>query len=528
MEQHAKIQGSPDSADLLTNSKTYFRTLIRVEHSYIMQARQNPFFFMEYVTGMTPAEHHIQWLNDIFSKDASRVNIVAFPGSGKSHVLIYAIAWLIGVKPGLTNIICSVNKEQAAQRLNAIMELVELNERYKNVFPWIQKDKRRPNNQTTMNVWSKIWEYKGRKFQHPELDYMGWRKNVTEKGEPKDHTLFAAGITSKTVIGKRCTGIMGVDDPHDYQNSGTEQQRLKVVGSFRNTILTRLVPTKTARCVVISTRWAETDMAGTLMEEVRQKTGGKVWATTVTPVEDPDTGEPTWPKVWGTEQIDDRSDEVGGREGPMFQLSYMNNPLGEANGEVTMDMLRFPLPDKLPDFKDLVISVDFAHTENLKSDYTVCTLIGRDDAKPFNVYILAMIRFKKGQINEKVAKLAEFADWVYDEYNRLDAILFENKDSMHEVDVMRQDHPDLPIKIISTKGDKERRFDGIAYRIQKEHFFINITMPHYGALCTELVGFPGATHDDIVDTISLPFQQPSWRADRMRSGRVEIKSQYVL
>lgn len=491
---------------------------------------------MEYITGMEPPSHHLEWLVNIFTVRSSRVNIIAFPGSGKTHVTIYSLGFLIGNKPWLTNLICSVSSNQAEERLGAVRELVEINDRYRNVFPWIRIDKKsadsigRPNNTTTLNIWSNRIprDNSGRiKPDSMEVDYAGWRSYVSRHGDPKDNTLFAAGVTSKSVIGKRVTGFLIVDDPHDEENSATEDQRAKVAMMFKRTLLTRLVPKPDAKAIVISTRWAETDLAGRLMEETRTN-GDRVWTTTVTPIED-DELNPTWPEVWSKERVDERADEQGGRESPMYQLSYKNNPQGRASGEVTLDMLRRGLPNPLPEFESIWITTDFAHTEGLRSDWTVYTALARDKEKPFNVYLLDMRRFKKSQISDKVRELGKFCDEIFDLHGMLNGVLMEDKDSKAEEQAFLEARPDIPIKVLKTKGNKEDRFGSVSNRMQLGRFYSNQSFSHWGAFVGEVLSFPGAAHDDIVDTLSLVFQHPDWQAkSKIKAKAGVIRSPLIL
>lgn len=508
-----------------SSDKKYFLTIVHAEQWWIDRARNNPAFFMQYITEMEPPKHHLEWLYYIFSPDYPRVNIVAFPGSGKTHTTVYALGWLIGKRPWSTNIICSVSSDQAKDRLAAVKELVTINERYKNVFPWIQLDRQRRNNSEALNVWSTKW-----KDPNKEMDYTQWRSLVAKFGEPKDNTLFASGITSKSVIGKRVTGLLVIDDPHDEENSATPEQRQKIVKFFKNTLTTRLVPESNAKIVIINTRWNEDDLAGTVMDEKR-KDGTPIWKTCVTPIEDEDE-VPVWPEVWNKNEVEKRADEMGGKESPMYMLAYLNNTLGASLGEITKDMIK-PIPhniDYKQVLKEIVITCDFARSKKLRSDYIVFNAIGRSKERIFDTYVLDIMRFKEKQTSVKCENLSEFFDKIYENFPNINIskVVFEEADSTAEESYMRENYPDIPIEVIKTKGDKEERFKSVAYRCQIGRFYANTSMKSYHAMVNEMIVFPGGKHDDICDTLSLAFQLSSWRTIRLKAGRKVAKSVHFI
>lgn len=510
--------------------KPVYISTLHAEQYWVERSRANVADYITYLTDgvMSPANHHLEWLYAIFRPGARFVNIIAFPGSGKTTIISYAISWLIGERPDLTNIICSVSVDQAKDRLRTVLETIELNPRYHNVFPWINLDNKRPKNATSFTAWSTRWDHRAA----DTLDYAAWRSLIARYGHPKDHTLYATGITAKGLVGKRVSGIAMIDDPHDEQNSSTEEQRQKVVTFVRKTLIGRLVPGKTSRCVIISTRWAETDVSGRCAEEKRRD-GTPVWETIVTPVQDED-GLPTWPQVWGQQDIKDRAEEVGGDDSPMFQLLYLNNAIGLASGEFDEAILSRPLPEPLPEIDELYISCDFARSESQLSDYSVYTAVARwadptNPKLPFCVGVLDIERFKKRKIKDKIDNLVEFVDKIFGIYGKLNYVLIEEKDSDGEEQDIRAEYPDIPVKVVKTKGEKDTRLNAFAARAQLGRVYFNVHMKYYQAMKSELLSFPRGRHDDICDSLSLPFQLEGWRLrGRGRSGTKKINSPYLL
>lgn len=506
-------------------------------------ARKNPAYFIWYINDLEPARKHLEWLKMIMNN--RYVNIISFPGSAKTFVLERYIAWLIGLKPWLSHAIASVSQEQAKARLKAIRQIIEYNERYKNVFPNIHLDFKAGVNMQRLNVWSSKWRNPNTGIvdfnSESELSYGQYRAQISRWGDPKNSTLITGSITSSNIIGARITGVFGVDDPHDSTNSATEEQRQKVIRRITYDFGTRLTESKYGKTVIdesqmvmVATRWFETDAPGHAMSMVNED-GKPVWASMTNPIEN-EEGEPTIPEFWDKPNIEKVKERSGGVDSPVFQLAYMCNPVGAASGEITIDMLRRDLPLEDPEilvqrFKRLIISCDFAHSESMKSDFTVFMAIAKDDEAPFNVYILDMLRFKRSQIKDKVAKLSSFADKIFNIYGKLDYIYMEENDSQPEYQACKNDYPDLPVKQVKTKGDKQTRFDAFSPYAQQRRLFINQKMResgHLGALWSEFTGFPGAGHDDCCDAASLPFQLEEWRPTRLKVSSMRVQLPLVV
>ena len=439
-----------------------------------------------------------------------------------TSVSITALGYLIGKLPHLTHMINCASEGQAKERLMQLREMIE-SDRYQNVFPWIHIDKKRPNTSVLLNVWS------SRLPSGEECDYGVWRNFVRREGEPKDGTVFASGITSKSITGKRISGLKIIDDPHNEENSRTKEQRDRVVNIIRKEVLSRKSPgAKYAKTVLIMTPWAEDDAAGQLSKDTR-KDGSKVWSYLKTPIRD-DDGNPVWPELFPEEEIVKIEERSGGADSPVFDLQYRLNPLGNSSRQLTWDMLRKKLPDNLPEFKDVVISTDFAETEAYKSDWTSFFVMARDKETRYNTYVLDIVRFKEAQFAKRVDMLAKLADEVWTKWGLLNAIYMEATDSHAESQALADLRPDLPLKVIRPKGDKASRFEAAVNFLQQGRVYVNINAQGYNAWVSEMLSFPKGKHDDTCDAFDLPWASEDWGASvgAMRSGIVTIHSPYLL
>lgn len=514
----SKATKNADKPPIFISSET-------IEQRWIDRSRSNPADFIVYLTDgqLKPAKHHIKWIKAILSDPSARVNIIAFRGAGKTTILNFLLAWLIGKKPWLTHFIGSVALDQAKARLEHIKEILD-SPRYKNVFPHVQIDYKKPYDQKQFTVWSSRWD--GRTSN--TMTYGEYRALVGRFGQPRDATVFASGMTGQGIVGKRFTGLVLIDDPHGEKNSGTSEQRRKVVDIFKRSIMPCMFGDE-ARASLISTRWAEDDMSGTLAEENRLS-GEKIWTTIEIPIMD-EEGNSNWPEQFPLEKIQSIREEEGEL---MFLLMRMNQTKNLETSEFIKDHFGQGLPDPFPydDITELLISTDFADTENLTSDFTVFMAVARTGGPRFKYFILDMMRFKQTLISKKAESLAEFADNIYQVWgsamNKVPTILFEHRDSQPELQQIAADRPDLICKVVKTKGDKGERLHLAAPKAQSKLIYVNMGMRYLPALISEVVGFPGK-HDDCADAFSLPFQLDSWKPQlTKKAGIVYAKSPFLI
>lgn len=492
-----------------------FISVVRAEQYWVDQSRKNIAQFMNYISdgAEIPARHHLEWLYAILDPKVKRLLIIAPRESAKTTLIVKTMAWWMGHFPHLTNIISSVSSDQTADRLEMLRDLIAL-PRYQNVFPHIHIDESKSRTKSEFTIWSEKWP-----GSEKTLSYGVYRSLIAKYGSLKNPTVHASGITSSKIIGRRFSGIALVDDPHDSKNSATEDQRTKVEKMFAENILGGVQ--HNAKVVVITTRWAETDLAGRL-KDLKTANGDYVWKTIDIPCLDEDNNS-YWPEYWTLEKLQEKREEVGEI---MFQTMYMNNPIGASSGMFQQHHLVNDIPSEHPAFARIAIGVDMAKAKTANADFTAAFAVARDDKKPFNYYILNGIR-GKWDFDEALTKIADFSQDIFDQYGRLDAVVFESPNDISSAQHLHEDHPDLPVIEQPTKGDKAIRLGFVAVKAQSGKLFINQNMLCFNALKSELLGFPKAAHDDTCDALSLPLQLTDWSSG-VGAGVKTLKSPYLL
>lgn len=496
--------------------------LSKVDETWIDLCRKRTksgfYYFYTYMNGGTKklASHQIKWTNILLDPNERFLNITGFPGCGKTQYIEYLVAWTIGIDPHLTHMIISVSESQASDRLKSIKAMIEYNPLYKSVFPHVHIDRNKANNETELNIWSSMINGK-------PASYSDWLLYISINGEPRDNTLSGLGIQSAAIQGKRITGWIIGDDIHDADNTNTEERMDKL---FRRNVLETIstrATGKKSKLVWINNRWAANDIFGQLSRLINSD-GTPLYKNIQINIMDKD-GNPTWPEVFPKDRIEQIRDMFGRfkksdgtlEDSPEFKMKYMNDYAGASSGQIVSSMLRkwpegYSPREIVSDAHEVYISTDFSHSKNQWSDYSVYTLVARDKEKNFGFYVIDMMRFKESSDSIKVQKLSQFHYHCLTLYGRVDRVLFENNDSQSEREILGSIYPSVSYRVVKTVGSKENRFSLFVNKPLSGRLYVNPDMDEQNkrALEIELVEFPKSKHDDIVDTLSLPFQLKHW------------------
>lgn len=490
IEEPAYVK-SREQAQRDENRKNKFVSIVHAEQWWVEQAYNNPVAFMEYVSGLTPAKHHRIWLANMFHPERKRINIIAPRESAKSTVTVYGMLWYISRNPLSSNGIVSVSASQAEDRLRMIKLTIMDNVRYRNVFPYIHIDDRAgvPNTQNQFTV----------KSTKDGMDYRIWRFYVEKFGSSKDPTLVAAGRGSRSLIGRRYSGILLLDDIIDQEDLSDYQQE-KVM----RYIMQSLIPCvkEEGRVFCIGTRWMVNDVPEQLSKNPQ-------WHTIQIDAlkRDPVTGElkSYWPEYWPVERLEQRRQEM--QNDALFEIQYLNNPQAMTSSLFSLADLSHDIPRPLPDFKFVYITTDQAISMSARADFNVYMCVGID--RYDNYYILDMVRFK-GDVEQQIQILSSFYDKSVELYKKVNAVLFE-KVAMQGIfsNLLNKMRPDIPTDKFAPKGDKSIRANLVARYAKAGKLFINQQLPDLSTLISEWINFPLAKHDDTLDPLGLLMQYTS-------------------
>lgn len=310
---------------------------------------------------------------------------------------------------------------------------------------------------------------------------------------------YTTGVNG-TVVGRRANLIL-IDDPYkSKQLAYSAGERKKISDWYFTDVEPRLLPDGVV--VVIATRWHEDDLSGELLKksargEIEPFELISLPAICEDPEKDPmgrKYGEALWPSQYPLERL--RKLQSGMPEPEEWDALYQQKPKPAETGEIKSEWFtRYKqLPGDEPYLR--VVSWDTAGSTGERSDYTVgiACAIG---LKSRNFYLLDMYRQKK-----------EFHQLMKDVpvFNRLhgaNAVLIENKGTGTSlISVLRNAGQNIiaiqPQKI----GDKEFRFELAVPAMEAGRVFLPHVASWTAQFLEEVLTFPGATHDDIVDAFS--------------------------
>lgn len=172
-------------------------------------------------------------------KRINKLMLIIGPGSTKSQLISVAYpAFVLGHDPTITTIGISAGEALMQGFQQAVMDIVEYSDAWKQIFPTVRPDKD--------GGWSTT---------------RGMYVTGRNAGIP-DATYWCGGLTSRTLPGKHGK-LLIIDDIHNDDNSQGEEQIEGVVRRYYNTILGRADPMQN-RFILAGRRWHTDDIYGQL------------------------------------------------------------------------------------------------------------------------------------------------------------------------------------------------------------------------------------------------------------------------
>jgi len=459
---------------LLENPNNILKTRISLVASFEMYLR---FMFLAInETNITIKPFHqsiIEKLEDIaFEHNEKRNLCINIPvGAGKSLITEYFISWCF------------------ARDINNAFIYVSHSDTLINKLSKETKDI------VEHPVWKLLFQVELKKDEKSKIN---WSFN-----ESKNRTGLMAGTVGGAITGldsgnpnvEGFSGALIIDDPIDAGKIHYELAREECVRFYEDKLSTRR-RTPTTPTILIMQRLHKDDLAGYLYEKYKDD-----WDFVVIPALN-DDGTSFWDERFPVSELNQIRDNSPNK----YFSQYQQQPLLEGGNMFKIDWFKFTgdLPDK---FEYRYITADIAYKDKEQNDFTVFTYYGIKtigekkrlyvvDIQRNKIQSLDIERWIDGWIKEKISYGFRYV-WIEDKSHGI----YLNQAFRAKGYPIPSDEE---IKeTLPRDRDKVERANNVIPYIDKinNNVYINSNINCIEELKAELLGFPNAKHDDIVDTI---------------------------
>lgn len=307
----------------------------------------------------------------------------------------------------------------------------------------------------------------------------------------------------------RGADLLVIDDPvRDAVEANSETTRRSIMDWIKAVALTRLSPG--GRAVLIQTRWHHEDPIGQIIAQQEQGDGGEEWTYLNFPAicedaEDPlgrAPGEPLWPERFDVEALAKIRKDVGSY---VWSALYQGRPTPAEGGLFKKDWFRYytvsgdtvttegqpPVPIKsLKRFS----TVDLAVSTKTSADYTVVATWGIcTETRRLFLLDLVRDRIEGPDIVPLLQKIqAEHRPKT-----------FHLEQGGFQLSISQEARrAGLPIRALKPDKDKVSRAMPATAALEGGLVYFPVHAPWLSVFETELLSFPHANHEDMVDCLA--------------------------
>lgn len=376
----------------------------------------------------------------------------------------------MGHDPVKSNILVQVGDDTANTNTKAIADIIENNPGWKAVFPHIVPD------------FDLGWSANGYQIKDNSIDYAMWRKLNADR---KDPSLLGFGYRSGSLIGKRPTGVLIIDDINDINNTSSQKENESTIGVLTSTIFPARTPTSWT--IFIGTPWTPNDVLSYV------KATGEFVASK-TPILDED-GASVWPERFTLEDIESQRRVSGSIE---FARMYMLDLAASAGTHLKREWIHKYPSDKINSQWPCYFGVDYASATAGQTDRDYFALaIGRLTPQGTIVVVDGFRdRVSQGEAEMKLKALAQI-------YNP-SLVGIENIGKGEEFYGLMLRTSSLPLMPCHTgRRSKADRFEKqMAPLFEFSRAWVSDAQtPFLQAFENEWLMFPNAEHDDTLDAV---------------------------
>lgn len=393
------------------------------------------------------------------------------PQHGKSSAVIEFLAWIFGKDADLRIIYASFS-EALGVRANVNLQRIFLSKTYKKIFGSVIAE--------SLN-----------------------RSNIKQKNKKMLENLNGNGYFRNTTCGGSITGesldIGIIDDPiKGREEAESPTIREKTQDWFLNDFSTRF--SEYGGFLMVLTRWHVDDLAG-FIKSVSKKV--KIISYPAIAEENEQhrkKGEALFPEFKSIDFLLKQKSRLGTRD---FESLYQQNPIILGGNLLKWDWFQIVNEEELKNVKyDFTfITADTAQKDKEINDFTVYTAFGVAGNK---LYLLDMYRGKpRSRQREEIARVFYKINAKYPFYG----MFIEDKVSGTDLIQRLQDGDEtnnfdsLIVRPLQRQRDKISRAVNASSYMETHGVYISSKVKYLEDIKKEVLHFPVANHDDIIDTI---------------------------
>lgn len=451
------------------------------------KAKDHLYLFNKYVLGVQEGNNKVplaafhKELCDFVEDGKDRKKLVLVPRMHLKSTLVtigYSIFRIVN-DPNIRILILSGTYQNAADFVGAIKDHLSRNPRLIELFGNLSKNAVEwSNNRITLST------------------------QRTSLGD-KEPTVLGTGI--ETNIVSKHFDLIILDDVVVRENTETMEQVEKVIKRYKDTI--NLMETK-AQLVVIGTRWVDYDLYSWILDpENHQKHYFDIFIKKAVewdgPIEEAlGKGEGItsllWPEKFTREELYKRFRSVGPYE---FSTQYLNDPVPSTEAKFRKDWFQyFEESDVKNDVHNVYITVDPAITTKKESDYTAIVVTSID--RWGNIYFRDGIR-ERLTVDQIIMVTFKLAEMWHPKQIGLEDVAWQKALAYSMREEMRKRGRHLPIVPVKPQArSKEERIQGLQPQYANGKVFHNKSLSITKYLEDELLRFPYAKHDDVIDAFA--------------------------
>jgi len=268
--------------------------------------------------------------------------------------------------------------------------------------------------------------------------------------------------------------------------------------------------------IVVGARFAGNDLCGRILESEDGPNWLVVRLPAIAEADDPlgrALGDPLWPERISLAELEMRRVQMGSRA---FESQFQQNPLPVGGGLIKAEWLQHRYTT-IPDDLKITAALDVASKTSLANDFTALIVLGSTKAHHL---VLDVQRRRVDFPDLKRMVLAAY------ETHRPSVIYVEDASGGIPLVQELKRETALPIVPVTAKGSKIARVEAVTGILESGKLLLpdesKVPAPWLLEFERELLGFPGAKHDDQVDALALGLAKLASRSRELYWDKITV------